>query len=129
MTNRVMRVRASLGLKLPDDESEKGSALIETDSSATARVDPAETLISVGLVAADAGAMAPQNTTARLAHTNARKRSLEAKARFLIGICSLRSNTARLSRHEARQNGQSWRRGHRAITLVQIQYTQRASTR
>jgi len=72
-----MRVRASLGLKLPDDESEKGSALIETDSSATARVDPAETLISVGLVAADAGAMAPQNTTARPAHTNARKRSLE----------------------------------------------------
>jgi hypothetical protein len=69
----------------------EGSALIDTDSSATARVEPAETLISVGLTlgAADAGARAPQRIIASPAHTNATKRSLEAKARFLIGVCSL----------------------------------------
>ena len=74
-----MRVRGSLGLKLLSDESEKGSALIETDSSTTARVEAAETLINVGLMlgAADAGETAPKKITARPAHTNAAKRSLE----------------------------------------------------
>src|ERR1700686_32643 len=86
-----MRVRASLGLKLPSDESEKGSALIDTDSSATARVEAAETLINVGLGlgAADTGIKAPAKIIARPAHTDARKRLLEAKARFLIKVCSL----------------------------------------
>ena len=91
MTNSVMRVRGSLGLKLPSDDSEKGSALIDTDSSTTARVEAAETLINVGLMlgAADAGAKAPLKIIARPAPTNATKRLLEAKARFLIGVCSL----------------------------------------
>ena len=91
MTKRVMRVRGSLGAKLASDDSEKGSALIVTDSSATARVEPAETLINVGLRlgAAETGARAPHNNMATPAHTLAAKRLLEAKARFLIGVCSL----------------------------------------
>jgi hypothetical protein len=103
MTNNVMRVRGSLGLKLPSDEIEKGSDLIETDSSATARVEAAETLINVGLMlgAADAGNTPPPRMTARPAHMNARMRSLEAKARFLIGLCSLCQKRKRTNRHEA----------------------------
>src|SRR5882762_4212404 len=113
MTNSVMRVRGSFGLKLAAEESENGSALIDTDSSATARVEPAETLISVGLTpgAADAGARAPQRIIASAAHTNATKRSLEAKARFLIGICSLCQTRYKRNRHEASQFLKSWWRG------------------
>jgi hypothetical protein len=91
MTNRVMRVRGSLGLKLPSDESEKGSALIDTDSNATARVEPAETLIKVGLRlgAAEADPTAPHAIKAIPAHTIARSCLLAAEARYLIGVCSL----------------------------------------
>jgi hypothetical protein len=91
MTNRVMRVRGSFGLKLASDDSEKGSALIDTDSSATARVEPADMLINVGLRlgAAEAGATAPHIIRDTTAHTVATKRLPEAKARFLIGVCSL----------------------------------------
>ena len=49
------------------DAIENGSDRIETDSSATARVEPAETLINVGLMlgAADAGATTPPRMTVR----------------------------------------------------------------
>src|ERR1700693_2003245 len=86
-----MRVRGSFGLKLPSDDSENGSPLIDTDSSTTARVEPAETLINVGLMlgAAVACAKAPHTNAVRPAHTSGIKRLHEAKARFLIGLCSL----------------------------------------
>src|SRR2546423_4035908 len=90
MQNRVMRVRSSLGLKFRSEFSEKGSARIETDSSTIARVEVAETLNNNGLlwVAPDVLA-APHMNAARPAHTVARKRLREAKARIFIRIFSL----------------------------------------
>ena len=84
-----MRVRGSLGLKFPE-LSEKGSARIETDSSTIARVEVAETLNNSGLlwVAPDVLA-APHMNAARPAHTVAKKRLREAKARILIRVFSL----------------------------------------
>ena len=90
MQNRVMRVRGSLGLKFCSEFSEKGSALIDTDSSTIARVEVAETLNNSGLlwVAPDM-LEAPHMNAARPAHTIARKRLREAKARILIRVFSL----------------------------------------
>jgi len=64
---------------------------METDSSTTARVEPAETLIKVGLMlgAAVAGAKAPHTNAVRPAHNSAIGRLHEAKARFLIWVYSL----------------------------------------
>jgi hypothetical protein len=82
---------------LPSDDSENGSPLIETDSSTTARVEPAETLINVGLMlgAAVAGAKALHTNAVRPEHTNAIRRLLEAKARFLIRVMLSLSRTIR----------------------------------
>src|SRR4029453_4159708 len=81
ITKRVMRVRGSFGLKLPSDDSENGFLLIDPDSSATARVEPADTLINVGLTlgAAVAGANAPHTNAVRPAHANTIRRSHHAK--------------------------------------------------
>jgi len=107
-----------LGLKLPSEESEKGSALIDTDSSATARVEPAETLTKVGLMlgAADAGETAAHNIAARPAYTNVRMRSLEAKARFVISVCSLCQKLYRLLDMRLAKIEIAWWRGHRAMS-------------
>jgi len=92
MQKIVTRVRGSFGLKLSSDESEKGSAVIDTDSSATARVEDAETLNRSGLIcAADAFVKTPHIKIATAAHTTASKRLRKAKALLLIGIGSLRS--------------------------------------
>jgi len=90
MQNSVMRVRGSLGLKFPSEFSEKGSARIETDSSTIARVEVAETLNNSGLlwVAPDV-LEAPHMNAVRPAHTVARKRLREVKARILIRVFSL----------------------------------------
>src|SRR5882672_2145218 len=87
MQKIVMRVRGSLGLKLASDESEKGSAVSDTVSSATARVEVSDTLKSNGLVcAAKALLNAPQTRAAKLAHSTATKRLHKAKAHLLIGF-------------------------------------------
>src|SRR2546430_13851014 len=89
MQNRVMRVRGSLGLKSLE-LSENGSALIDTDSSTIARVEVAETLNNSGLLwVAPEVLEAPHMNAARPAHTIARKRLREAKARILIRVFSL----------------------------------------
>jgi len=87
MTKSVMRVRGSLGVKFDSAESEKGSDVIETDSRATARVDPAETLIKVGLllVAARVGATAPMEISARPTHRNDAGRLPKPEAQVFIG--------------------------------------------
>jgi len=87
MQNNSMRVRGSFGLKLASEFKKKGSDLIVTDSSATARVELAETLKIVGAScgAADAIVNALQRKAARPAHTTAAKHLREAKTRFLIG--------------------------------------------
>ncbi len=97
MTNRVMRVRGSLGLSRLSAESEKGSDVIDTDSRATARVAPsegrpAETLINVGpvLAAAKVGATAPMKISVKAVLRTKARRLPEAKARVFIGLCSLR---------------------------------------
>jgi hypothetical protein len=87
MQNSVMRVRGSFGLKFPSDESEKGSVLIETDSSTTARVEVEDTLNRTGLFCTAADVLkAPQTNAARPAQTAAKKRFRELDTRFLIGI-------------------------------------------
>src|SRR5262245_60373459 len=102
MQNSVMRVRGSFGLKFPSDESEKGSVLIETDSSTTALVEVDDTLNKTGLfcTAADAPA-APQINAARPAQTDAKKRLRELDARFFIGISLTSSKNPNLIDDEA----------------------------
>ncbi|MFS8086346.1 MAG: hypothetical protein ACMG6H_12010 [Acidobacteriota bacterium] len=95
MQKIMIRVRGSLGLKLDTDVTEKGSAVIDTDSSATARVELAETLNNSGLVwvAADTLLELPITSAAKLAHTTATKLLRKAKAHLFIGVLLSRSKT------------------------------------
>src|SRR5437870_7953248 len=91
MQNSVMRVRGSLGLKLPSELSENGSVLIDTDSSTTARVEDDETLINTGLAlgAADASVKAPHTNAGRPAHASKTKRLRQANKGVFIRLRSL----------------------------------------
>ena len=82
-----MRVLGSAGLKLPSELNVKGSARIETDSSATARVDDAERVNNDGGIpgAATAGKNAAHIKAVKLAQQNEMKRLRIVKARILIG--------------------------------------------
>ena len=84
--NRVMRVRGSAGLKFASEVNEKGSASIDTDSRATALVEPDETVNSDGVIAgaADDGDAAPPAKTAKLAQQSETKHLRKAKARIFI---------------------------------------------
>jgi hypothetical protein len=102
MQKIVIRVRGSLGLKLASDESEKGSAVSDTDSSATARVEDAETLNRSGLIcAADAFIKTPHIKIATPAHTTASKRLRKAKALLLIGFALFGQSNPNKSTNEA----------------------------
>lgn len=70
MQKSVMRVRGSAGLKFPSELSVKGSARIETDSRATARVEDEDMVNSEGeTLAANIAENDPQANTAKTAHT------------------------------------------------------------
>src|SRR5882762_7786255 len=85
MQNSVMRVRSSLGLKFRSEFSEKGSALIDTDSRTIARVEVDETLNSTGLGWLNPKALETEKlSTASPAHTTPRRRLRAAKAPILI---------------------------------------------
>jgi hypothetical protein len=102
MQNKVMRVRGSFGFKRAPAFRENGSAVSDTVSSATARVEVSETLKSNGLVCAPKALMkAPQTSAAKLAHSIAPKRLRKAKARLLIGIGSLSQQHFNESTNEA----------------------------
>jgi hypothetical protein len=80
MQKTVMRVRGSAGLKFAAPFKVKGSARIDTDSSATARVELDDTLNNDG--AAEA---LPHKSAATPAHKIDTKHLRKAKARILIG--------------------------------------------
>jgi len=106
MQKSVMRVRESLGLKSVSEFNEKGSARIETDSSTMARVEVAETLNNNGLLwGAPHVLEVPYVNAARPAHTVARRRLREAKARILIRVVSLSQNSSNDLINEADQIG------------------------
>jgi hypothetical protein len=83
---RVIRVRGSDGLKLASELSEKGSAVIDTVSRATARVDDDDTVNNEGGIAGAAreGDAAAQTTTSRLAKPTKATTLRRANARILI---------------------------------------------
>src|SRR5213594_3333231 len=112
MQNSSMRVRGSFGLKFASELSEKGSALIETDSSATARVDVAETLNKTGDCCGAAEALPLVRNTVRAKLTIAANLLDQPLAQFLIGVRSLRSASGK--QVEAYQFLENWWRGHRA---------------
>jgi len=87
MQNSVRRVLGSAGLKFPSELSVKGSARIDTDSSATARVEVEETVNNDGAVlgAANAGKNAAHIKANRVAQKLEAKRLRAAKARIFIG--------------------------------------------
>src|SRR5213594_1795624 len=89
MQNSSMRVRGSFGLKFASELSEKGSALIETDSSATARVDVAETLNKTGDCCGAAEALPLVRNTVRAKLAIAANLLDQPLAQFLIGVRSL----------------------------------------
>src|SRR6059058_4631316 len=88
MQNSSMRVRGSFGLKFASELSEKGSALIETDSSATARVDVAETLNKTGDGCGVADALPSVTNMVRAEQATAANLLDQPLPRFLIGIRS-----------------------------------------
>src|SRR5437867_8683083 len=89
MQNSSMRVRGSFGLKFASELSEKGSALIETDSSATARVDVAETLNKTGDGCGAAETLPNVTNTVRAEQATAANLLDQPLAQFLIGIRAL----------------------------------------
>jgi hypothetical protein len=86
MQNSVMRVRGSAGLKFVSALSEKGSACIDTVSSATALVDDDETVNKEGEIAgaANDGDVAAQTKTSRPAKPTKATTLRKANARILI---------------------------------------------
>jgi hypothetical protein len=84
MQNSVILVRGSAGLKLPSELNVKGSARIDTDSSATARVDVDERVNNDGETAGTPKAVAAQKSNK--AAPQIRTKQLRAsKARIFIG--------------------------------------------
>ena len=81
-----MRVRGSFGLKFASELSEKGSALIETDSNATARVDVAETLNKTGDCSGAAAALPQMTSNVRAKLAIAANLSDQPLAQVLIGV-------------------------------------------
>jgi hypothetical protein len=84
MQKSVMRVRGSAGLKFPSEFSVKGSARIETDSSATARVELDDTVNNEGEMPGAANAAAAQKVS-KPAQKIETKHLRTAKARIFIG--------------------------------------------
>jgi hypothetical protein len=80
----VILVRGSAGLKLPSEFNVKGSARIDTDSSATARVDVDETVNNDGETAGTPKAVAAQRNN-KAAPEIKTKHLRASKARILIG--------------------------------------------
>jgi hypothetical protein len=88
MQNSVILVRGSAGLKLPSEFNVKGSARIDTDSSATARVDDEDTVNNDGVTAG-----APKAFAAHRSNTAAQQIRMQqlraSKARVFIGSSSI----------------------------------------
>ena len=93
----VMRVRGSFGLKFPAEFNEKGSARIETDSRATARVEVADTLNTSGLFwgAPNALARAPDIRAVNTAEAKLPKCRRKA-ARSLSGFSGFKTTLMRI---------------------------------
>jgi hypothetical protein len=84
MQNSVMRVRGSAGLKLASELSEKGSACIDTVSSATALVEDDETVNKEGEIAGAANDMAAQIEISKPAKPTKATTLPKANARIFI---------------------------------------------
>src|SRR5881394_366445 len=83
--NSVMRVRESDGLKFVSELSEKGSAVIDTVSSATALVDDDETVNKEGEIAGAANTgVAAQQQISKPAKPTKATLLRKANARILI---------------------------------------------
>ena len=80
----VIRVLGSAGLKFPSEFNEKGSARIDTDSSATARVEVDETVNNEGEMPGAANTVAEQSI-AKPMHRIETKHLRTAKARVFMG--------------------------------------------
>src|SRR5262249_4791254 len=113
MQNSVMRVLGSAGLKFPSELSVKGSARIDTDSSATARVEVDDKVNKEGeMGAADAGKNSAHIKAIKTAQNTEAKHLRIAKARIFIGRFLKYSRVISQVRSFQRK---SWWRGHRAI--------------
>lgn len=84
MQKSVMRVRGSAGLKFPSEFSVNGSARIDTDSSAAARVELDDTVNNEGGMLGAAGVAVAQKVTTP-AQKIETKYLRTAKARIFIG--------------------------------------------
>jgi hypothetical protein len=85
MQKSVMRVRGSAGLKLASAVSEKGSACIDTVSSATALVEVDETVNKEGEIAGAANVdVGAQTKISKPAKPNKATTCGKANARILI---------------------------------------------
>jgi hypothetical protein len=84
MQNSVMRVRGSVELKFPSEFRVKGSARIETDSSATARVEVDDAVNKEGEMLGAAGVTAAQKVT-KPAQKIETKHLRTVQARIFIG--------------------------------------------
>ena len=84
MQNSVTRVRGSAGLKLASELSENGSAVIDTVSSATARVDDDETVNKEGGIAGAANDMPAQIEISKPTKTTKATTLPKANALILI---------------------------------------------
>jgi hypothetical protein len=108
MQKTVIRVRGSAGKKFADPFKVKGSARIDTDSSATARVELDDTLNNEG--AAEA---LPHRSAAAPAQKIDTKHLRKAKARILIGRSLFKPSDSKV-RLDPTENLVE---GHRTITL------------
>jgi len=84
MQNSVIRVRGSVELKFASEFRLKGSARIETDSSATARVEVDDTVNKEGEILGAAGVTAAQKVT-KPAQKIETKHLRTVQARIFIG--------------------------------------------
>ena len=119
MQNSVTRVRGSAGLKFPSEFSVKAQHVIDTDSSATARVEVDDTVNREGRNAGS-GRRQPQRTRlTKLAQKIETKHLRTAKARIFIGsFLKIQPSNWRLS--EAKDsNGKAGGGATGPCTLVQ----------
>ena len=96
MQNTSIRVRGSLGLKNASEFSEKGSALIDTDSSATARVEVEETLNKTGDGWTAAKAAPPMAVMTITEYSTAMSGRAQQETLFLINGLALYVANARI---------------------------------
>jgi hypothetical protein len=112
MQNSVILVRGSAGLKFSSELRVKGSARIDTDSSATARVEVDETVNNDGATAGAPKAVAAQRSdkTAQQIDT---KHLRASKARVFIGSFLVNGRVNRQVRLQIQRK--SLVGGHRAM--------------